>query len=115
MQLTRGRVFENDVLKELDLEKNTKSIPGGSIPDSMTGGRITEIKDQKYIYRSTQFKNYLKTGEPVDLVVSPTSRVSVPLYDAIIDSHGTVMVRTGVDQYVPYYPWTLGSLNGGGS
>lgn len=101
-QLVRGQEFEKNVLNELDLVKNKASIEGGSIPDSMTGRRITEIKDVKYIYNSTQFRNYLNTGMPIDLIVSPISKLSKPLYNAIIRSGGSILVRTGAGKYIPY-------------
>jgi RHS repeat-associated protein len=74
-QLIRGRNFEKTVLSELGLTKNTTKI-GNHIPDNITNGTITEIKDVKYLYQSTQLKGFLNSK--LDLVVSPQTKISRP-------------------------------------
>jgi len=91
-QLVRGMKFEAKVLKERGLVKNTKKI-GNSIPDSLTGGRLTEIKDVKYVYKSKQFRDYIDSGMPIDLIVNTSTRISKPLERAIIRSGGRIIRR----------------------
>lgn len=100
-QLTRGQQFEKDVLKERNLTKNTKKF-NNSIPDSLSNGRITEIKDQRYIYNSRQFRDYAKQNKPIDLIVGPKSKVSMPLQRAIKRSGGKIYVRQGNGNYTLY-------------
>jgi RHS repeat-associated protein len=91
-QLVRGMKFEEKVLMERGLVKNTKKI-GNSIPDSLTGGRITEIKDVKYVYKSKQFRDYIKDGRPIDLIANKSTRISEPLKREIIRSGGRIIRR----------------------
>jgi RHS repeat-associated protein len=92
-QLLRGQQFEADVLEELGLTKNTVNVPGGSIPDAIDDGQICEIKDVKYQTMTSQFRNFLATGQPVNLVVNPDTVVSAPLQEAIYQSGGEILVR----------------------
>nr|WP_179951983.1 putative toxin [Bacillus sp. FDAARGOS_235] len=94
----RGRAFEKKALRELGLKKNTKRI-NGTIPDSLSKGRITEIKDVRRVSMSKQFRRYVKTGKRIDLVVSKHSRVSKPLQAAIKKSGGKIKVRYGKNRY----------------
>ncbi|MEK5389036.1 putative toxin [Margalitia sp. FSL K6-0131] len=89
-QLTRGMRFEAEVLKQRGLDKNSKKV-GKSIPDSLTGGRITEIKDVKYVYKSKQFRDYIRDGRPIDLIVNKHTKISKPLRRAIINSGGRII------------------------
>jgi RHS repeat-associated protein len=91
-QLTRGMEFEKMVLKERGLSKNTQKV-GNSIPDSLTGGRITEIKDVKYVYNSKQFRDYLNDGRPVDLIVNVNTKIAGPLAREIAKSGGEIIRR----------------------
>jgi hypothetical protein len=100
-QLIRGQNFERNVLSEQGLIKNWGKV-GNSIPDSMTGGVLTEIKDVQYLYKSSQFRDFLNTGKPVDLIVSPQTKISAPLYNSILDSGGSIWIRTAENVYVPY-------------
>lgn len=59
--------------------KRTRNMYLAAAFQIVAGGRIIEIKDQKYVYPSNQFKNHLNTGKPVDVIVAPSSRVSIPL------------------------------------
>ena len=97
----RGRQFEGDVLSELGFLANTKKIRN-SIPDSITNGRIIEVKDQIYISKSGQFRDYLDSGMPIDLIVSPRATVSGPLKDAILNGGGTIRVRHSNGTYTSY-------------
>ncbi|MGX5508275.1 RHS repeat-associated core domain-containing protein [Bacillus toyonensis] len=97
----RGRAFEKKALRELGLKKNTKRI-NGTIPDSLSKGRITEIKDVRRVSMSKQFRRYVKTGKRIDLVVSKHSRVSKPLQAAIKKSGGKIKVRYGKNRYYTY-------------
>ncbi|WP_260984299.1 RHS repeat-associated core domain-containing protein, partial [Bacillus cereus] len=97
----RGRGFEKKVLKELGLAKNTKKVMG-RIPDSLSKGRITEIKDVRKISYSKQFKQYAKSGKRIDLIVSKHSKVSKPLINAINKSGGKIKVRYGKNKYYTY-------------
>ena len=67
----------------------------GRIPDSLSKGRITEIKDVRKISYSKQFKQYAKSGKRIDLIVSKHSKVSKPLINAINKSGGKIKVRYG--------------------
>lgn len=89
-QLLRGQKFEKSVLKKYKLVKNTKKI-GKSIPDSLSKGRISEIKDVKYVYKSKQFRDYLGDGRPVDLYVPTRTKISKPLEKAIKRSGGRII------------------------
>jgi hypothetical protein len=108
-QLTRGQQFEKDVLKERGLTKNG-SVSGGqeklgeSIPDSLANGRITEIKDVQYVYKNSQFRDYIKNrnNQPIDLIVSPQTKVSGNLQREIKLSGGEILVRQSPGVYVPY-------------
>ncbi|WP_445669226.1 putative toxin [Margalitia sp. FSL K6-0131] len=82
--------FEAEVLKQRGLDKNSKKV-GKSIPDSLTGGRITEIKDVKYVYKSKQFRDYIRDGRPIDLIVNKHTKISKPLRRAIINSGGRII------------------------
>ena len=92
VQLVRGTMFEKLILKVEGLVKNTKKI-GNSIPDSLTGGRITEIKDAQYVYKSKQFRDYIKSGLPIDLIVRTDTKISKPLEEAIRKSGGSIIRR----------------------
>ncbi len=97
----RGRSFEKKVLKELGLQKNTKTV-NGRIPDSLSKGRITEIKDVRKVSKTQQFRDYGNTGKPIDLIVSRHSKVSKPLKKLIENSKGTIKVRHGKNKYYTY-------------
>ncbi|PEJ18632.1 hypothetical protein CN675_14975 [Bacillus toyonensis] len=97
----RGKSFEKKVLKELGLKKNTKKV-NGRIPDSLSKGRITEIKDVRKVSYTKQFKAYAKSGKRIDLIVSKHSKVSKPLRNAIRDSGGKIKVRYGKNKYYTY-------------
>ncbi|AYG04690.1 hypothetical protein D7I44_14930 [Gryllotalpicola protaetiae] len=101
-QLLRGQQFEADTLEELGLTKNTAKVPGGSIPDSVDGGQIWEVKDVKYQAKTHQFRNYLATGKQVNIVVNSNTVVSAPLRQAIARSGGEILVRRGPGAFVPY-------------
>jgi RHS repeat-associated protein len=105
-QLERGRQFEKDVLKEKGLEKNggkgTQEKVGNSIPDSVSNNRITEIKDTKYVYKNSQLRDYYTDGRPIDLIVSPKTKVSKNAQTTISNRGGNITVRTGPNQYQPY-------------
>ncbi len=75
---------------------------GGAFPTGVEGGRITEVKDVDYVYRSRQFRDYLGSGLPVDLMVGPDTVVSQPLQKALQQSGGSVMRGLGQGVYVPY-------------
>ncbi len=109
--LQRGRDFEEIVLREKGLEKNHEKVGSGvskSIPDSLDKGKIWEIKDAKYVYRSKQFRNYIDHSRqnemPIILIVSSKNAgVSEPLYEAIVQgSKGQIEVRVGSYQYNNY-------------
>ena len=70
--------------------KNTKKI-GNSIPDAIVNGRIKEIKDVKYLSMSKQFRDYINSGKPIDLIINSAAKISKPLMDAIIKSGGTII------------------------
>ncbi|WP_218154823.1 RHS repeat-associated core domain-containing protein [Paenibacillus sp. UNC496MF] len=105
-QLTRGQKFEKDVLKENNLNKNggkgTTEKIGKSIPDSVSNGRITEVKDQKYIYNNSQMRDYAKDGRPIDLYVSPKTKVSKNAQATVRNSGGSIIVRKGTNSYAAY-------------
>ncbi|OUA99705.1 hypothetical protein BK704_22110 [[Bacillus thuringiensis] serovar konkukian] len=97
----RGRGFEKKVLKELGLKRNTKKIRN-SIPDSLSKGRITEVKDVRKISNSKLFRDYAKMNKPIDLIVSKHSKVSKPLQKLIKNSNGSIKVRHGKNKYYTY-------------
>lgn len=101
-QLIRGQAFEKVVLNEQGIPKNNTTKFGRSIPDGYSNGRITEIKDVKYIYKSKQFRDYINSGKPIDLIVSPQSKVSQPLQDAIKNGGGSIMIRQANGTYTIY-------------
>jgi hypothetical protein len=68
----------------------------------ISGNRITEIKDVKYIYKSKQFRDYITDGRPIDLIVSPAAKISQPLIDAINFSGGSIQIRNSNGTYSPY-------------
>ena len=104
-QLLRGQVSEQTMLNELGLTKNTSAIEGGSSPDSLDGGVISELKDQQYVYKSSQFRNYVQDGRPINLYLfNPDASVSLPLERAIIRSGGLIYVRLGPGTYSAYLP-----------
>jgi hypothetical protein len=41
----------------------------------------------------------------VDLIISPQTVISQPLYDAIKEGGGNVIVRKGIGVYENYVPW----------
>ncbi|PEO54092.1 hypothetical protein CN567_30920 [Bacillus toyonensis] len=92
-------------LKELGLKKNTKKIRN-SIPDSLSKGRITEVKDVRKISNSKQFRDYAKMNKPIDLIVSKHSKVSKPLQKLIKNSNGSIKVRHGKNKYYTYNKYT---------
>jgi len=100
-QLIRGKEFEKIVLYERGLIKNTTRI-GKHIPDSLSNGVISEIKDVNYLYRSTQLKAFLETSKPVHLYVAPRTRISQPLFRAIEYVGGKIKVRVSPNHYVDY-------------
>ncbi|MEI4804094.1 hypothetical protein WAZ07_23370 [Bacillus sp. FJAT-51639] len=53
------------------------------MPDSLSKGRITEIKDVRKVSMSKQFRRYVQTGKRIDLVVKP-------LQKAVKQSGGTI-------------------------
>ena len=106
-QLIRGKEFEKIVLYERGLIKNTTRI-GKHIPDSLSNGVISEIKDVNYLYKSTQLKAFLKAGKkmikPVHLYIAPRTKISRPLFDAIEYVEGKIKVRISPNNYVKYKP-----------
>jgi hypothetical protein len=65
-QLIRGRAFVDSILKKY-LTKNEFKKIGSSIPDAIKNGKIYEIKDAKYVYKSRQFRDYYDSGMPIIL------------------------------------------------
>ncbi|WP_190239979.1 DUF6531 domain-containing protein [Pelotomaculum schinkii] len=100
-QLLRGMDFEEIVLQEQAITKNLTKI-GNSIPDSLINGRIIEVKDVNYIYKNKQFRDYINSGMPIDLIVSPRTKISKPLQDAIRNSGGSIRVRQADGTYSIY-------------
>lgn len=96
-----GKSFEKKVLKELGLQKNTKKV-NSRIPDSLSKGRIIEIKDVRRISKTQQFQDYEKSGKRIDLIVSENSKVSKPLKEAIDRTGGKIKVRYGKNKYYTY-------------
>jgi filamentous hemagglutinin len=66
-------------LSALGVPENTQRItvtlPGGSpvtvVPDAVDGTTIIEVKDVANLSNSNQFRGYLATGNPIQLIVSP--------------------------------------------
>jgi propanediol dehydratase small subunit len=57
--MSRGKEAEARVLKDMGLEKNTKSLTtaeGKTIPDAMTESKMVEIKDTKEVYMTKQLR-----------------------------------------------------------
>ncbi|NOT15283.1 MAG: hypothetical protein HOP21_06830 [Methylotenera sp.] len=70
---------------------NGKSVT--VIPDALKDATIIEAKDVKYLSNSDQFRGYLATDKPIQLYVSPNTKISSPLYDLIINkSQGSIQV-----------------------
>ncbi|WP_157977930.1 putative toxin [Paraburkholderia kururiensis] len=109
----RGIQFQGDALSALGLPENTVRItvtlPNGSpvtvVPDAVDGSTIIEVKDVANLSNSNQFRGYLATGNPIQLIVSPnTKTISQPLQNLINNSGGSIRVfnpATGT-----FRPWT---------
>ncbi|WP_230412883.1 beta strand repeat-containing protein [Paraburkholderia antibiotica] len=109
----RGIQFQGDALSALGVPENTQritvSLPNGSpvtvVPDALDGSTIVEVKDVVNLSNSNQFRGYLATGNPIQLIVSPnTKTISQPLQNLITNSGGTIRVfnsSTGT-----FSPWT---------
>jgi len=109
----RGRQFQDDVLKALEIPENKDRIPvtmnDGDlvtvIPDAQSITLITEVKDVVNLYNSKQFRAYFATNRAINLIVSPnTQTISQPLQDLIYASKGSIRVfdpATGT-----FTPWT---------
>jgi filamentous hemagglutinin len=113
----KGKTFEEAVYAYLKETKNKESFSVMSkgklttvIPDGvLDGGRILEIKDAAYLSNSSQFRAYAKMVEEggvvargadkgvfkefsgIDLVVSPSTKISEPLEQLIRESGGSIM------------------------
>jgi hypothetical protein len=93
------------------------------IPDGvLSGGQILEIKDAAYLSNSPQFRAYVQLVEEggfvgsgpgkgafqkfsgIDLVVSPSTRISKPLEVLIRESGGSIMQFDPVSK--ERLPWT---------
>ncbi|WP_407670216.1 putative toxin [Paenibacillus chitinolyticus] len=61
--------------------------------DAIVNGRIVEVKNQAYIYKSGQFRDYLDSGMPIDLIISPRANISKPLKDAIYEKGESIKIR----------------------
>jgi filamentous hemagglutinin len=99
--LQRGIQFQGDALSALGVPENTQrftvTLPGGSpvtvVPDALDGSTIIEVKDVTNLSNSNQFRGYLATGKPIELIVSPnTQRISQPLQNLITSSGGSIRV-----------------------
>nr|WP_248282052.1 putative toxin [Parazoarcus communis] len=106
----KGMKFEEAVLAYMIETKNKQAFTTQIgektitvIPDSVfPSGAILEIKDVAYLTNSNQFRAYAsgtataKSGEvlsgPIELVVSPGTRISVPLERMIKVNEGTIQV-----------------------
>ena len=105
--MQRGLVFQDQALAAKGVAANTQrlvvQLPSGEvatvIPDAL-GNTIVEVKDVANLYASTQFRAYLATGKPIELIVSPTTQtISAPLTNLIRQSGGTIQIydpSTGV-------------------
>jgi hypothetical protein len=97
----RGLQFQGDALSALGVPENTQRIsvtlPDGTfftvVPDALDGSTIVEVKDVTNLSNSNQFRGYLATGNPVQLIVSPnTQTISQPLQNLITSSGGSIRV-----------------------
>ncbi|MFP6557908.1 putative toxin [Paraburkholderia sp. B3] len=97
----RGIQFQDDALSALGVPENTDRItvtlPNGSpvtvIPDALDGSTIVEVKDVTNLSNSNQFRGYLATGNPIQLIVSPnTQSISQPLQNLVNSSGGSIRI-----------------------
>lgn len=79
----KGKEFEEAVLKKYGIEGKKKKI-GHSIPDAVDGDTIYEIKNTKYVCRTKQFKEYLKSGKRIVLIVKKDTKIAKKLKQEIL-------------------------------
>ncbi|TDQ86204.1 filamentous hemagglutinin N-terminal domain-containing protein [Paraburkholderia silvatlantica] len=108
----RGIQFQGDALSALGVPENTQRItvtlsngsPVTVVPDALDGSTIIEVKDVANLSNSNQFRGYLATGNPIQLIVSPnTQTISQPLQNLINTSGGSIRVFNSVTGI--FSPW----------
>ena len=92
--------FEDLVLKLAELPKNTKLIVN-RIPDGLKltvdniVERLVEAKNVKYLYYSTQLKDFIRIAQDrMELYINQSTRLSLPLLEALKEA-GVKLYRIG--------------------
>ncbi|OGX77825.1 hypothetical protein A6395_15225 [Exiguobacterium sp. SH31] len=92
---SKGKWFEDKILRELGLKKNTKKYHN-AIPDAVKGNTFFEFKNANYVSKTKQFKNYEKSvndGVRLVLYVRHWTVVSKPVRDLVKRNGGTIRRR----------------------